>query len=1371
MDRVKPPKSLSLEGNVQENWKIWKQNFKFYLIATEYTEKSQEVKAGLFLHCVGDSARQLYNTLTFDTEGDNLKYDKILEKLDAYVTPKKNTTFCRYKFFTYRQEDGQTFDKYLTELRKLCNDCELDTLKDSILKDMLIIGLNNKRVQERLLRDEDITLDNVIKNCKLAELTNKQVKTIQQQAGKENASISYVNKTKPSSSKYSPHHPSSSNSKGKYGDKQGKILNCKFCSFSHSRGSCPAYTKSCNFCKTKGHFAKCCPKKIKKVDEIHQQTQESLSDSNESSDDSYENLFIGAVFINNDLITFDDAWTVDLSTNDTIINYKIDTGAQANILPYTEYIKLVKRPKLKKSNVMLSAYNNSNIPTKGSCILHIQHGNKTVPILFIVADIYSPPIIGLKTSQKLNLVKRIHNINKKSNKIPDYLLEFSDCFGTLGCFSKTHHIYTDPDVKPSVNPPRKVPLALESKLYDELQRMIKLGVIVPVEEPTDWVSSYVAVEKPDKTLRLCLDPRELNKAIKRPTFKLPTTEETLAKISTGKVFTKIDASSAYWQIPVDLESSHLLTFSTPFGRYRFLRMPYGISSASDVCQLYISQVIDGIQGAANSQDDIIIWGENEEQLIKRTITVFRAIRKSGMKLNLSKCVFNISELIFLGHKITADGIQTDDSKVEAIIKMEYPSNVKDLQRFLGSVNYLAKFIPNLSDKTESLRKLLQKEIMWSFEDNHKKEVDLLKHVITEAPVLKIFNSALPTRISCDASSTGLGAILEQNENDNWVPIAYASRSLTSAEKNYCQLEKETLSILFACSRFHQYVYGRKFYVYNDHKPLKAIFNKPLTQAPARIQRFLLRLQQYDFDLHYIKGSLLYIPDTLSRCSLKDCTPEINEDEIKFYVHSIISTDLISDKMFKQLKEETHNDDTLQLLQNEIINGWSENKYKVPAILLPYYKYRTELTIFEGVILRNNRIIVPSTLRKHYMKLLHTSHLGIAKTKTLARTAVYWPGINAQIEELIQSCESCNIYRTKQKQESEIKHDIPDRPWTKIGTDLFVLNSNDFLIVVDYTTNYFDLSLLPDKKSSTVVKHTKQIFSKFGIPKIVVSDNGPEFVGKPYNDFSKHWDFLHITSSPNYPQSNGQVERTIQLVKKTIRKALNDDEDPYLALLAVKASPGPYNSSAPATAMFKRPIRTIIPTVNYDNDIVNNKLCQRGDVGSKYTSKLCKLEINDKVRLHDGKKWSIKGTIVKQLKYPRSYLVLTQNGTKVRRNRRHILLTKKANKSDKLTDNDSNGSFSLIGEQVQDVIVDLDNEMIRNNELDLHNEMIRNNELDLHNDIDTIRNNEMDLHNELSLIDGDIHLPVQPIQPIQVTTRSGRSIHAPSYLRDFDTSTT
>ena len=178
MELIKPPKVLSLEGNLQENWKTWKQNFDFYLIATEYKAKASEVKAGLFLHCVGDNARQLYNTLVFDNDADKLKYEIIIQKFDEYITPRKNTTFCRYKFFTYRQGDGQSFDKYLTEMRKLSNDCEFGNLHDSILTDMLIIGLNSKRIQERLLREENITLEKVIKNCKSTELTSRQAKVI-----------------------------------------------------------------------------------------------------------------------------------------------------------------------------------------------------------------------------------------------------------------------------------------------------------------------------------------------------------------------------------------------------------------------------------------------------------------------------------------------------------------------------------------------------------------------------------------------------------------------------------------------------------------------------------------------------------------------------------------------------------------------------------------------------------------------------------------------------------------------------------------------------------------------------------------------------------------------------------------------------------------------------------------------------------------------------------------------------------------------------------------------------------------------------------------------------------------------------------------
>ena len=310
--------------------------------------------------------------------------------------------------------------------------------------------------------------------------------------------------------------------------------------------------------------------------------------------------------------------------------------------------------------------------------------------------------------------------------------------------------------------------------------MIKLNIIVPVHEPTQWVNSIVAVEKLDGSLRLCLDPQDLNKAIKWPYYNLPTTEELLAQMSKAKYFTKLDASCAYWQIQLDYESSKLLTFNSPYGRFRFLRMAYGMKSASDVCQYYISNIIEGLNGVVNSQDDIIIWGETMEELKKRTIEVLSSIRKHGLKLNRNKCKFNQSELIFLGHKVTGNGVYVDDKKIEAIIKIPYPRNVKELQRFLGTINYLGKFIPMLSEKTVNLRRLLEKGVEWSFDDQLKTDVDTLKKLVTAAPVLKFFDQHCPTKISCDASMKGLGAVLEQKHDETWYPIAYASRSLSSS---------------------------------------------------------------------------------------------------------------------------------------------------------------------------------------------------------------------------------------------------------------------------------------------------------------------------------------------------------------------------------------------------------------------------------------------------------------------------------------------------------------------------------------------------------------------------------------------------------------
>ena len=912
---------------------------------------------------------------------------------------------------------------------------------------------------------------------------------------------------------------------------------------------------------------------------------------------------------------------------------------------------MLNRPVLHKTSTRLTAYNNEPIKVQGRCLLNIKHKSRIHPTLFIVADTKSQPVIGLKTCTKLNLIKRINEIK---DIFPDFVSEFSDCFGEVGTVNKPYHIYLDPDVPPVIDACRKVPIALQDKLKQEILRMEGLNIIAPITEPTEWVSSLVTVKKPDGSIRTCIDPQNLNKAIRRHHHKMPTTEEILSRMSGAKYFSKLDASNAYWQVPLDGESSKLLTFNTPFGRYRFKRMPYGIKSASEICQSIIAEIIEGIPGVANSQDDIIIWGSSPQELTNRTRLCLESIRKSGLKLRKHKCQFGVTKITFLGHTISAEGIRPDVKKVSAIIDMLAPTNVKELQRFLGMITYLGKFIPNLSKETAPLRKLLEKDIEWSFDTPQTQAFNRLKQLVTSSTTLKFFDVNLDTRITCDASQQGLGAILEQLHNETWCPVAFASRTLTSAESNYCSLERETLAIVFACERFHEYVYGRHFSVLSDHLPLKSIFNKPLSKSPARLQRFRLRLQRYDFTVNYQQGKLMYVADTLSRAPLAESTPEILPDDIDTYVYSVYDNLPISSNRLNQFQKETELDTTLQQLKKQIQTGWPKSTSTIPKSLMPYYSFRDELAIHDGLIVKGLRIVVPITLRKEMIKILHTGHPGINQIKERARESLFWPGINAQLEQSVTSCATCQEFRNRQPKEPEIHHEIPTTPWTKLATDVFHIKQKHFVILADYTTKYFDLSQIPDVTSETVTNHTKAMLSRYGIPKEIVSDGGPEYAGKKYTEFCKQWDITHTFSSPEHHESNGFAERTIQTVKRTLKKCLKRKEDPNLALLTLKASKSTTTGTAPTTMFFNRTIRTLVPTIITKSTQQNcvSKPFKQQNKGKPLET----LAPGDAIRFHDGTTWSRRAKVIEKTQEPRSYLIRTDKNTTIRRNRRHLLKT-------------------------------------------------------------------------------------------------------------------
>ena len=376
----------------------------------------------------------------------------------------------------------------------------------------------------------------------------------------------------------------------------------------------------------------------------------------------------------------------------------------------------------------------------------------------------------------------------------DVLQKYAQVFTGLGRLENPYHVEIDPTVSPVINPPRTIPAALRERVKAELNNMEKRRVIRKVEEPTNWVNSMAIVEKPDGSLRICLDPRHLNKAIKREHFQLPTIEDITTRMANAKWFTKLDANRGYWQIPLDEESQLLTTFNTPFGRFCYQVAPFGNKSAQQVFQKPRSQHFVDLEGVETVIDDIILHAETEMKLDCRLNSVLDRCKKINLTLNKGKCVFKVKEVTFIGHKLTQVGIKPDDENVRAIKDIPAPTEKKGVERLLGTVNYLGKFSPNLASVTEPIRVLLRKEIEFQWSHEQDKAFQEIKSVLTEngGAVMKFFDVQKPSvTISCNASPTGLGGDLQQ---DNYPVAYYASRSLTEAESRYAQIEKELLKV-------------------------------------------------------------------------------------------------------------------------------------------------------------------------------------------------------------------------------------------------------------------------------------------------------------------------------------------------------------------------------------------------------------------------------------------------------------------------------------------------------------------------------------------------------------------------------------------------
>ena len=839
--------------------------------------------------------------------------------------------------------------------------------------------------------------------------------------------------------------------------------------------------------------------------------------------------------------------------------------------------------------------------------------------------------------------------------------EYGELFEGLGRLKgHEYNILLKGNAQPKQNPPRTIPHKIRDKVKTELDRMETLGVIKPVSEPTDWVNSMTIVRKPDGAVRVCLDPRDLNEAIRREHFPMRTFEDVAARMPNAVLFSKFDATSGYWQLPLSNESSLLTTFNTPFGRYRYLVLPFGVSSASEIWQRAMEEEFGDLEGVEIVVDDILVWGENETQHDARVKALLARVKASGLKLNAKKSVMRSDKVEYVGHVISSEGVSPSPARVDSVLQMPYPTNKAELQTFLGMVTYMAKFIPSISEVTAPLRQLTEKGVAWHFEEKHRGAVDKLKQLLTSPPVLKLYDVNAPVAVATDASNSGFGAVLMQGER----PVAYASRSLNAAERNYATIEKELCAILYACRKFHDFIVGQRIVVYTDHKPLVGLLGKPLHKLSPRLQRMRMHLLRYDIEIEWIPGREMFVPDALSRIINHSSQANASEFDDRLEVNSIIGEIPVSEQRMLNIKRETERDLTLQLLRQQIENGWPNDKKLVPKELLPYFHYRDELVQIDGIIFRDNRIVVPRAMRREMLDKIHESHLGIVKLKQRARTILFWPGINKQIEDVVTKCPTCQAYKKAQSAEPLLPHAIPERPWSKVGADIFHFEGDNYLLVVDYYSKFPEVAFLKDITSHSVIEQLKNIFARNGIPDCLVSDNGRQFVSAQFRDFENEWEFTHVTSSPNFPQSNGQAERHVQTVKNLMKKARHSGRDPQYALLEYRNTPLDGTAGyAPAEMLNSRLLKSklpaavrllqphLVPPMRAELESRQEKQKKYFDAGRK-TQTLHDLQPKQQVMFRTSQSRWRPGEITRKHSSPRSYVLATPTG-EFRRNLAHI----------------------------------------------------------------------------------------------------------------------
>ena len=881
----------------------------------------------MFLHYVGEETCDVVDTLVIPEPPDGSdEYQTLLRALADHFEPQKCVDHHVYVFRQETEKAGENITEFYTRLRLLARKCKF-TDPPLEIKRQIIQGTTSVRLRRKTI-EQGLSLEKLLKTARAMETADEQTSEMEKQHS--HAVVHNRNKIADKKPKR--------DARPKAGSHHTKRGLCGG-NYPH-QGHCPAQGKNCHNCGKPNHFSWVCRSKpngqskptnsnqrpkgrhhARAVSTDNPSAGSTSTPTDDTSDDSEEYTF--------HIVTQEAESTkpiFQVKIVDTTINVMADSGATVNILCLKDFETIRPEPHLLSTSTQIYPYMTTEpLELCGTFRANISSSHGASVETLYVAKGSSSSILSWATSQKLSLIKAVHQCREAlPPATPAFLKDYPHLTGGMGEYKgKPVHIHVDESVKPVAQPHRRIPFHVRKQVEEKLQQLEDEGIIERAEGPTPWVSPIFVVPKPQKPneIRICVDMRALNKAIIRERYIIPTIDDVVSDLNGCKIFRKIALNQGYHQIPLHPNSRPLTTFSTHIGLFRYKRLNFGLSCAAEVFQKKVSDAIRGIPCVKNISDDIYIGGVDQEAHDRHLKQVFYQLHDNGLTINFPKCQFRVPSMLFFGHVFSDKGMSPDPRKVEALQNAAPPTTTAEVRSLLSSAAFCSRFIKDFAVITRPLRLLTCDGAKWQWTEEEQSSFERLKAALSTKTTLGYFDPEKPTTIFADGSPIGLGAVLTQEDLPfkEVTPLHYASCPLTPTQARYPQIDREALSIYWAVKRFHLFVYGKEFKVVTDHKPLVTLFNNPSSKPSARIERWLMELQQYRFTVEYRPGAT-NPADYASRHPVGDTESQKYDLESEEHIYFVAKNAVPKAITLREIESATAEDLTIQAVMSAVGSG-------------------------------------------------------------------------------------------------------------------------------------------------------------------------------------------------------------------------------------------------------------------------------------------------------------------------------------------------------------------------------------------------------------------------------------------------------------------